>query len=408
MRFVLLPLGTWGDLLPFLEIGQALRHRGHQVLVATAEDYRQPIEARGLSFEPVLSRHQQQRFLTAPGLWQRRRFFGCIAKELMVPATAPIVQLVSRLPQPQSLTLVAAYCASPGARLAAELTGARHISVWPQPAAIQSPESPPLVCGLEWLSRLPRWGRRLGYWLLNRLADGLLAGPINRLRAQYGQAPVGSILKWMVSAYRSLCLFPPWYCRPQRDWPRDSRTVGFIQPQPQPLDPQLLEYLQAGPPPLVVTAGTGVLQLPQTFLTSVQAGLSQGLRVLLIGSRQLAWPALPTGCQPCCTQPDFASLLPRVRALVHHGGVGTVAAALRAGIPQLVLPQAHDQPDNAGRVARLGAGLSLSPGSHSIQSLQRALQGVLSPERLQNCRKLAQAEALESGLERACFALEQP
>jgi UDP:flavonoid glycosyltransferase YjiC (YdhE family) len=78
-------------------------------------------------------------------------------------------------------------------------------------------------------------------------------------------------------------------------------------------------------------------------------------------------------------------LLPHCAALVHHGGVGTVARALHAGIPQLILPLSWDQPDNAVRVKRLGVGDSLRPGRRTAAHLSATLSRLLTPEVHERC-----------------------
>jgi UDP:flavonoid glycosyltransferase YjiC (YdhE family) len=74
--------------------------------------------------------------------------------------------------------------------------------------------------------------------------------------------------------------------------------------------------------------------------------------------------------------------------VVHHGGVGTTAQALAAGIPQLILPMAWDQPDNARRVKRLEAGQWLLPNSSAVR-IAGALAGLLMPETRSRCRGIA-------------------
>src|SRR5213075_3040591 len=89
-----------------------------------------------------------------------------------------------------------------------------------------------------------------------------------------------------------------------------------------------------------------------------------------------------------CNYAPFKKLFPRCRAVVHHGGVGTTAQALAAGIPQLMLPMAWDQPDNAMRVRRMGAGEWLLPNSTAAR-IAGALAELMTPETRQRCRAVA-------------------
>jgi UDP:flavonoid glycosyltransferase YjiC (YdhE family) len=100
-------------------------------------------------------------------------------------------------------------------------------------------------------------------------------------------------------------------------------------------------------------------------------------------------------------------LLPLCSAIVHHGGIGTTAAALAAGCPQFILPLAWDQPDNAARVKRLGVGFALGPRERSSNHIARGLSQVMAPAVREQCRKVALVAADENGLNVAAEWVEQ-
>jgi rhamnosyltransferase subunit B len=99
--------------------------------------------------------------------------------------------------------------------------------------------------------------------------------------------------------------------------------------------------------------------------------------------------------------------LPLCAAVVHHGGIGTTARALAAGTPQLVLPLAWDQPDNAARVCRLGAGRSLGGRHRSAARLAEALVELLKPEAQTRSRALSTRFGDDDVFERAAVWLEE-
>lgn len=95
-------------------------------------------------------------------------------------------------------------------------------------------------------------------------------------------------------------------------------------------------------------------------------------------------------------------------ALVHHGGIGTTAQALAAGIPQLVMPLAHDQFDNAARVKRLGVGDWLVPSRFRGPVVTTRLDGLIGSEAVQGaCRNVAEKFAGKNGVAMAADAIEQ-
>jgi UDP:flavonoid glycosyltransferase YjiC (YdhE family) len=115
---------------------------------------------------------------------------------------------------------------------------------------------------------------------------------------------------------------------------------------------------------------------------------------------------LPAGVRVLDYVP-FRRLLARSAALVHHGGVGTAAQALAAGIPQVVRPVVFDQPDNAARLLRLGVSETIAPEHLDADSLARATERVLASARIRDrCTEIAGWLGPDAEMERACAAIE--
>ena len=116
---------------------------------------------------------------------------------------------------------------------------------------------------------------------------------------------------------------------------------------------------------------------------------------------------LPKGVRHCGYIP-FSQLLPRAAALVHHGGIGTTAQALAAGIPQLIMPMSHDQPDNAARVQRLGVGRSLRPKAFRAAAVAARLDPLLnSREVAARCQSVADKFKTGDPIGETCRAIEE-
>jgi UDP:flavonoid glycosyltransferase YjiC (YdhE family) len=104
----------------------------------------------------------------------------------------------------------------------------------------------------------------------------------------------------------------------------------------------------------------------------------------------------------------FSELLPHCAALVHHGGIGTTAQGLACGVPQVVMPMAHDQPDNAARLTRLGVGAAIAPHRFNADTVAQALQSLLHDDAvLANAHQIAQKMQLDWGIGRMADAVEQ-
>ena len=235
--------------------------------------------------------------------------------------------------------------------------------------------------------------------------------PARARRMPAGGSVAASVRVHHVLAPRlTIGIFPDWYGPPQPDWPRQTRLTGFIlydDEQTPDIDPEIEVFLAAGEPPIVFTPGTGNRQAPGFFEAAVKAVDLLGMRALLLTGYVEQLPAdLPATVRHASYLP-FSSVLPRSAAVVHHGGVGTCAQGLAAGIPQLTMPMGFDQPDNATRLRRLGVGTWLTPRKFTPSRLAKALETLLeSPETAAACQKYRRMVRESDALHETCKLLE--
>jgi rhamnosyltransferase subunit B len=189
--------------------------------------------------------------------------------------------------------------------------------------------------------------------------------PFNALRAEYGLGPIRDLFgAYMNSPQRVLGFWPEWFAPPQPDWPPQTRLTGFPlydEGDVAPLDQDLQRFLDAGDPPIAFTPGSANWQGRHFLSESAEACRLLGRRgILLTRHREHVPDRLPPGVIHVDFAP-FSRLLPRCAAVVHHGGIGSAAQGLASGVPQLAMPMAHDQLDNATRLERLGVARWLPP-----------------------------------------------
>ena len=284
-----------------------------------------------------------------------------------------------------------------------ELYGVPMVTVHLKPSVIRSTLDPPLGTRRPRLPQwLPRFLVRGMWWAMDTwIFDPQLARPHNRLRAKLGLAPVRGILgDWLQQADLTLGLFPDWFRPPPADWPVGLKLSNFPlwdQENAQTLPEGLEAFLQEGEPPVVFTAGSCFATMRPFYQDCLQACRQLGCRGLLLSRHASNIPPdLPANVRHYSYAP-FSKLLPRVAALVHHGGIGTMSQALAAGIPQVVIPQAHDQFDNAHRAQLLG----VSRTGQLLDNLARVLH---SPAIQERARELA--PRVQSGLSDAADSIE--
>ena len=196
---------------------------------------------------------------------------------------------------------------------------------------------------------------------------------LNEWRRELGLPPVTRVFRdWIHSPQRVIGLFPDWFGVPQSDWPASLRLAGFPlfdDHRPTELAPSLRRFLDDGPPPVLFTPGTANQAAARFFRAGVDAAESLGRRALLLTRYTGHLPKLP----PTAHHEPFVPLsdvLPRCAALVSHGGIGTLAQGLAAGVPQLTMPMGFDRPDNATRLE----GLVSDDGSFLPSSTETELQ----------------------------------
>jgi UDP:flavonoid glycosyltransferase YjiC (YdhE family) len=296
------------------------------------------------------------------------------------------------------------------ARLVQEKLKVPLASLLLQPGMIPSCSAPPeMPGGLTMPGWLPHPLCR-AYWLaVDAVGYLLVARSLNRFASRLGLPPVRRVFRWWLSPDLVIGLFPPWFAEPQPDWPPQIRLAGFgrYDGARAELPEDVRGFCQAGPPPVAFTFGTGMAHAAQFFRDAVAAcGAAHVRGLLLTKYPDLVPPALPPTIRHCAFAP-FRQLLPLCGAVVHHGGVGTTAAALEAGCPQLILPLAWDQPDNAARAKRLGVGLTLGTRQRTSGHLARALTRLITPAVREQCREVAKLAARDNGLEVAADWVEQ-
>jgi UDP:flavonoid glycosyltransferase YjiC (YdhE family) len=412
MRVLLTPLGSHGDVHPFLGLGLALRDRGHDVHVITNDYFRGLFERHGLAFSPVGTAEEFHEMTHNPDLWHPKRSMRVILgqRELMLRGLNLGYRAIVERIEPGNTVLVAGMLAF-WARIAAEKPGVLLASVHLQPSVMPSVVNPPEFAQLRMRSWWPHWFRRLLYRIGDKfILDPMIRPTINEFRESLGLAPVKEIIgRWSHSPDRIIGLFPKWY-GDASDWPEQFRHAGFIrydQSDLAPLPSEVESFLQAGDPPIVFSFGSAMRQGKPYFEAAVEACRILGKRGLLLARGREQIPAnLPKDVLHCEYAP-FSQVFPRAAAVVHHGGIGTCAQGLAAGVPQLVMPLAFDQPDNARRLENLGVGARVWPTRFTGRHVAYALFALLdSPATLMRCKDVAEWMAEGDPATTACEWIE--
>lgn len=410
-RIIISTFGSFGDIHPFIAVAVELQRRGHRPVIATSEIYREKMAAIGIEFQPV---RPDMPSIDQPDEVAR------VVEEVMDPKGGP--EAVGNLIVPylrdiyndldaatEGADLVLTHVLPFAGTLVAQKKGLPWISSVLAPASflsIYDPIVPPQWPWLYYLMRLTPWVGR-GVMALATIKLDKMAQPVYDLRVELG-LPRGEqpLLKGQHSPTKVLALFSKVMAEPQADWPANTVVTGFPFYDRRDyfgeteVARELLQFLDAGPPPIVFTLGSSAIWVARNFyLDSIAAAKALGRRALLLIGNERNMPAepLPEGVAAFEYAP-YSQVLPRASAIVHQGGVGTTGQGLRSGKPVLVVPHAHDQFDNGNRVVRLGCSRVLPRPRYNAETAKRELRLLLdTPSYGEAAARVAEIVRAEQG-----------
>lgn len=379
MNYVITALGTAGDVFPFIGLAQRLGSRGHSVVLLTAEPFLSVAQHQGVTAIAVLTQTEYDATLRDEGLWQAGKGFVSAVRGFALPAMLRTFHYIER--ERQADTVLIGSSIAFGARCAAEKWNIPYIAMHLAPAVFRSNIEPPRFPGLWMPSWMPEGVKNFTWYLIDKLYyDAKLLDAINGFRKHVQLPPVDRLLQnWMHAENATLGLFPEWFASPQEDWVPGvalSQFPLFDGVETATLSPELSAWLDKWGAPVLFTLGSGKLGSQEFFSSAAAACENLNCPGILLTQDASGVPASLPPFVRVETFLPFSAFLPRVAAIVHHGGIGTTSQALRAGIPQLVMPMSHDQHDNARRVVKLGVGRELNSAQCHPHGLSDALYGL--------------------------------
>jgi rhamnosyltransferase subunit B len=415
-RILMATFGSFGDVHPYMAVALGLQSRGHRATIATSALYKSKIEAEGIGFHAVRPDFSPEDTGILKLAMDRRKGTEYVLREMVLPHLRGSYEDLAEAAAHADLLLTHPLIfAGP---MIAQKTGLRWASSVLAPLSFLSIYDPPVPAPAPWLAKLYRLGPPMSRLIIGlaRLGIRSWSDPVRQLRAELGLPPgADPIFEGQHSPDLVLAMFSPLLGAPQPDWPPNTRVTGF--PFYDRLDkgvalaPELAQFLDAGPPPIVFTLGSSAVMAAGDFYQqSAAAAASLGRRAVLLVGREPAnrlAGSLPHGVVAFDYAP-FSEIFPRAAVIVHQGGVGTTAQALRSGRPMLVVPFSHDQPDNAARAIRLGVARQLSRAQYKAHRVTAELGALLDDSRYTaTAAQVGRRIQLEDGVSAACDALEQ-
>ena len=375
MRVILTTFGTTGDNAPMIAIAEALRARGHEPLLLLNPLYEATTASRGLPFDPVGPRWDHNETVDPERYARPFRGPSAIWNDLFLPNVMPTFQAVRKAIGEHRPDVVVGHWLSFGSHFAARQLGVRNVVVSLAPCWWYSREDPSQHSPLDgptWLLRALVGIPRL---VVNRIISQSLHGACRELGLPRRRDEYFAVLR---EAYANLGMWSPALRAAAADDPKSASICGFPWDDgaPASLGADLERFLDVGPP-LVVGLGSSVKLLGHELYREVGTACRDlGCRAVLVG----ADPVAAHGLEGVVAVPSvpYRLLFPRARAIVHHGGIGTLAEAMRAGRPMAVVPFGTDQYDNARRAEKQAGALRWSRTQLRGERLRAAIESLLA------------------------------
>lgn len=353
MRVLLTTFGSYGDLHPFLAMCLAIKENGGEATLVTHPRYRGRVERLGIPFLPLKPGEEE---IGAESEWSG------FANDPKTGTAWVYRNLIQPYLQENYRTI---YQAAAGVDLVIS-----HFLTFSTPVAAEDRGVPWLSCALQ-PSSVPLV-RGSGY--ARKLFQALAHSP---------EAPAGdSFFLQGASPFGTLALFPSAFAGPAPNWPGNVRQIGFPlfdQETTADLSRGAEAFLRAGPAPVAFTLGSAIVLTKNNFYTAAYAAVKAlGRRaVFLVGPKPQGLPPADPGIYVSGYEPH-SRLFPHCAAVVHPCGMGTMAQAMAAGRPQVLVPHVHDQPDNARRAAALGLGPLIEADELNARRLTAAVEAALA------------------------------
>lgn len=415
-KIILVTIGSLGDLNPFIALAHALSEEGYKPILATSETYREYIRSENIEFFPIkpdITDLKERLGLDladlAHSMEKNDRF---LFEKIIFPYLNETYD--DLLPICEDAAAIISHSISFAARPVAEKLRKISFTILLSPLMIYSPLDPPKGSIVPFIDD-PSWKFSIAY---NQLLIGLLgfmaslwAQPLRKLRSSRALPKSKGLNLLLGDKDRShhIALFSPSLLlnsAKKNDkifYAGHSFYDTYLQSSQLPED--LEHFIKCGDPPIIFTLGSfvshGALSYYKLFALAA-AQLSR--RAILLVSETDAETLKKESLENVfiCNYIRHSLIFPRCCLIVHHGGIGTTGQALKAGVPQIVIPFLGDQFDNAERLCRLGIALKITVKNIVINDLARKMHIILNDLSYQlRAQKLSKEINHENGAKKA-------
>ena len=413
-KIVLSTFGSLGDVHPKIALGLELRKRGHDVVFNVMEAFREKFEMLGFEISPLRPNLDPEDRELVRRLMDIKTGPELMFNEILLPNLRPMYEDVMTAVDGADL-LISGEVVLP-IKSVVEKTGIKWVSTSLAPISFLSAADPSVYPSAEFLENFRFMPKFFHKFILTMARKTFLNWfePYREFRRELGlDENHDPMFGDKYSKLLHLAMFSKVLAKPQPDWATSTLQTGFCfydgNEDLGNMTQDLLKFLDAGEPPIIFTLGSAAVMDARDFYEqSIKAAKILNKRAVMLYG---IFNQSPNGLDADRVGFDYApysQLFPRACAVVHQGGVGTTSQVLRAGIPHLIMPYSHDQPDNAARCKRLGVARIVSRENYTAENAAKELRKLLKDVSYNsNATKAKLIVDSEHGTQTACDAIEQ-
>ncbi len=404
-------LGTKGDVHPLIGVAAEFVRCGFKVTFLSNEYFKSAIEEQNVCFVPTGSVEQYLRG-NNPEAWLPNSNNMDNFEYYHAPSFEPAFTYVTRVYASNSNLLVVSHTSNNGAAVAATTLGIPLVNFTISPNAIFSFINPPAPFCWRYPSWYPKFLKRHLLKRVHKESFNKFYGGSATLEYIETRKRLGVPLAYNSACkpILQLCFFPEWFGMREKDWPDDLKLVGFplFDSVNTLARKQIDDFISVHGSPIVFAAGTGITEAADFFKEGRAICEQLNIPGLFIGGAASRHFLAGSSFCTAIDYIDFNYALPKCLLIVHHGGIGTLAQAIKAGIPQIIRPLLYDQPDNGLRIEKLSLGYSIVPSLFSAEKVAPLIKSLIDYRPFNKKLEAYSSDLKRSkAIQKACNLIEQ-
>jgi len=351
-------MGSYGDIHPFIVLGKELHRIGWQPTFFSNETFRDIVEAEGFSFVSITDKDLYEKTYKSPNVWTNKGLLAHTCR-YHFPALLPTFNKLNSFHKKNPIDLIIGTNIFSGASWLAEKLKIPYVRVSLNPFS----DKDVLVSELSWLKNPKKFIVKSVWFIAKHISifkfDRKMIKPIiNPIRKELGLSKISfKEIITKITETSSLAMYPRWYISP-KETRSNIKFTGF--PCTDPIDNNARTTLdnilkQVTEKPIAFAPGSAVYDV-EDYLLKAQYACEQVKRTGIFVTRSMSECKRISPNMIVMNYVDFSYLFSKCELVCHHGGIGTTAQCIKAGVPQIIRPLAYDQPDNGRRIKNLGLG----------------------------------------------------